>query len=92
MAEAEEAGSSSSCCRCWPFRRRAAADLTEPLTRADGEPFAPGGDLGLTPHTKGVPLDEKYLLPALEKIIVEEFGGKKKGKGLFSKVKSIFSA
>ena len=51
-----------------------------------------GGDLGLTPHTKGVPLDEKYLLPALEKIIVEEFGGKKKGKGLFSKVKSIFSA
>ena len=49
-----------------------------------------GGDLGLTPHTKGVPLDEKYLLPALEKIIVEEFGGKK--KGLFSKVKSIFSA
>ena len=33
-----------------------------------------------------------FLLPALEKIIVEEFGGKKKGKGLFSKVKSIFSA
>ena len=49
-----------------------------------------GGDLGLTPHTKGIPLDEKYLLPALEKIIVEEFGGKK--KGLFSKVKSIFAA
>merc|ERR1719197_1210851 len=49
-----------------------------------------GGDMGLTPHTKGIPLDEKYLVPVLEKIIIDEFGGKK--KGLFSKVKSIFSA
>ena len=46
--------------------------------------------MGLTPHTKGIPLDEKYLVPVLEKIIIDEFGGKK--KGLFSKVKSIFSA
>ena len=55
-----------------------------------------GGKIGeesfltLEPYKKGIPLEHDELIPELVDIIVDQFGGKRKGQGLVGKVKALF--
>ena len=59
---------------------------------SDSMVFMGDAHLAMEPLVKGVPLDEEDLVPQLVDIIVEHFGGTRKGKstGFRASVKNFF--
>ena len=69
--------------------RIAREDATHAFQRACG-PHGSDSDFSVCVATWGIPLEHDELIPELVDIIVDQFGGKRKGQGLVGKVKALF--